>query len=158
MKLHRCLTYGVFFLLFAPGSAQTGYLKDWRETRIVVDIAESATINLGAVGEQIRQEITEILAQARVGPTVKTQSHGYLYLKLIADVVPGQQYYGILEVRVVRPVVVVGIGKVAVAAIWEEAITLAGPVADFAKDLRAGLRKVLVKLKEDWRQDNGASP
>jgi len=136
------------------GSGLAGYLRDWREARIVVDISESATTNLGVSRDQIEKEVIDLLAREPMGVTVKAQAHGYFYFRLMADVVPNLQYYGVLDVRVVRPVVVVPIGKVAVAAIWEEALPLSGPVGDFATDLLAAIQNALTKLKQDWQQDN----
>ena len=47
----------LFLLVMVQGNGLAGYLKDWRETRIVVELSESAATKLGAAREQLEGQV-----------------------------------------------------------------------------------------------------
>ena len=67
VKFVGCMTGIVFLLVMVQGNGLAGYLKDWRETRIVVELSESAATKLGAAREQLEGQVRKLLTRTRWG-------------------------------------------------------------------------------------------
>lgn len=135
--------------------AESVYLQGLSEVRLVVSAVDAEPRHMVSAKE-IESNTAAMLRASLPALEIKPAAHAYVYVKIVARATTSESVFAVVDLRVVRPVIVIPIGRVTLASVWEQHRVVSAFLNDFGDEALRALGVMIEQLGKDWRHDNRA--
>jgi len=161
-RSYPMLLFALLVLMVPVESAAgSGKLTGLREVRLEIKDLSRIEKELGLNEDSIKDHAFVLLRSKLPRLAVSESATSFVHVAPIIHFVTNQGgkktgYYGFVLIRVFRRVMIVEIRKVTEVSVWEEIISIIGPLGSghAATNVRESLNELLTNLAADWYRDN----
>jgi len=156
IHLYRLLLFA-FILMAMPGTseAQSGQLTELTEVKIFIGPFLHDEEKLRLDRDSIKNQVFVFLRGKLPKLAVKESNPAFMWVRVhLISFTEIQAFYGLVQVKLYRPVIIEKTGKHFGGVLWDSFIVVKRPPDQAFPIVREALDRLLTKFAADWYRDN----